>query len=82
MARRDPQTEWLRVQAYRRMTPEERVLTAARMFEDAVALVRASILDRNPTISPSELERQVRRRVLPRGLADQVAGAVRETARP
>jgi len=55
---------------YRQMTPEARVLIAARMFESAVSIVRSSILDRHPDVSPEELEHEVRRRVLPRGLAD------------
>lgn len=70
MAVRDPDTEWLRVQAYRRMTPAERVTIAARMYEDAIALIRSSICYRNPDISPEDLEFEVRRRVLPRGLAE------------
>lgn len=70
MAVRDPDTEWLRVQAYRHMAPAERVEIAARMYEDAVALVRSSILYRNPDISPEDLEYEVRRRMLPRGLAE------------
>jgi len=69
MAVRDRQTEWLRVQMYRAMKPEERIWIAAQMFEDGVSIVRSSILDQHPNISPEELERQVRRRVLPRGLA-------------
>ncbi len=72
MGVRDPQTEWMRVQAYRRMSGEQRIALAAEMFEDGVAIVRASILNRYPDISPDELKRQVRRRVLPRGLALQV----------
>jgi Rv0078B-related antitoxin len=70
MAVRDPKTEWLRVQVYRRMTPAERMEIAARMFEDGVLLVRSSILHRYPGISPDELEYEVRRRVLPRGMAE------------
>ncbi len=67
MAVRDLDTEWVRVQAYRRMTPAERMGIAACMYEDAVALVRASILYRNPDISPDDLEYEVRRRMLPAG---------------
>jgi hypothetical protein len=70
MAVRDSTTEWLRVQVYRRMTPAERVEIAARMYEDAVALVRSSILYRKSDISAEDLEYEVRRRVLPRGLAE------------
>lgn len=70
MAVRDRDTEWLRVQAYRRMTPAERVAIAARIYEDAIALIRSSIRYRNPDISPEDLEFEVRRRVLPHGLAE------------
>jgi hypothetical protein len=77
MAFRNAETEWVRVQAYRRMTPSERMAIAARMYEDAVALVRSSILYRNPSISPDDLEYEVRRRVLPRGLAELTEAARR-----
>ena len=70
MAVRDDRTEWLRVQMYRRMTPEQRIDIAARMFEEALEIVRGSILDWQPDISPEELEREVRRRVLGPELAD------------
>jgi len=77
MAVRDPETEWVRVQTYQRMTPAERMAIAARMYEDAVALVRSSIIYRNPGISPDDLEYEVRRRVLPRGLAELTEAARR-----
>jgi hypothetical protein len=70
MAVRDPATEWMRVQMYRRMTPAERMDIAAQMYEDAIMLVRASVLYRTPDIAPGDLEYEVRRRVLPRGLAE------------
>ena len=70
MAVRDPETEWLRIQTYRRMAPSERMEIAARMYEDAVALIRSSILYRTPGIAAADLEYEVRRRVLPRGLAE------------
>ncbi len=72
MGVRDPETEWVRVQIYRRMSGEQRIALAAEMFEDGVAIVRASILDRYPDSSADELKRQVRWRVLPHGLALQV----------
>ncbi len=81
MAVRDPETEWLRVQIYRRMTPAERIEIAARMYEDAVSLVRSSILYRKPGISPQDLEYEVRRRVLPRGMAELTEEARRAHAR-
>jgi hypothetical protein len=61
MAVRDPETEWLRVQIYRCMTPAERVGIAARTYENAISLVRSSILKRTPSISPEDLEHEVRR---------------------
>jgi hypothetical protein len=70
MAVRDPATEWLRVQMYRRMTPAERVEIAAQMYEDAIALVRSAILYRTPHIAADDLEYEVRRRILPRGMAE------------
>lgn len=70
MAVRDPQTEWLRVQVYRRMTGSQKVEIAARMYEDAIAAVRASIRYRRPDIADDELEFEVRCRVLGRELAE------------
>jgi hypothetical protein len=42
MAVRDQRTEWVLVQMYRRLTPQERIWIAAQMFEDGVAIVRSS----------------------------------------
>ena len=70
MAVRDPAAEWLRVQMCRRMTLTERMDIAAQMYEDASALVRPSIQYQTPDIAPAELEYEVRRRVLPRGLSE------------
>lgn len=81
MAVRDKQTEWLRVQLYRRMPPEQRILIAAQLFEDGVSIVRSSILDRHADISPEVLHEQIRRRVLPRGLADQARTVTDKEAR-
>ena len=76
MAVRDKETEALRVALYRRMSPEERVLLAAQLFEDGVDIVRSSILDQEPDISLDELHWRIRERVLPRGLARQVREAL------
>ncbi|MCX6046441.1 MAG: hypothetical protein NT075_15165 [Chloroflexi bacterium] len=72
MAIRDPQTEWIRIQLYRQMTPQQRMWLAAQMYEDGVAIARSSILDRYPNISPEEMARQLRRRLLPRHLFEEV----------
>jgi len=79
MGVRDPQTEWMRVQIYRRMSGEQRIALAAEMFEDGVAIVRASILDHYPDINADELKQQVRRRILPRGLVLQVEQYLQDT---
>jgi molybdopterin synthase catalytic subunit len=81
MAARDARTEWLRVEIYRRMTPAERMEIAARMYEDSVALVRSSILLRTPGVSLEELEYEVRKRVLPRGVAELTEKARRAHGR-
>ncbi len=78
MAVRDPKIEHLRVEAYRRMSGEQRIDIAADMFEDGVAIARASILDQDPDITPEELSQQIRRRVLPRELAEQVEAYLRK----
>lgn len=44
---------------YRRMSPEERILIAARMFDGMVSIVRSSILDQHPDIGSEALERKV-----------------------
>jgi hypothetical protein len=78
MAVRDPETEWLRVQIYRQMTPEQRVWIAAQMYEESVAIVRSSILDQRPDITPDELAREMRRRLLSRELFEQVEAYIQE----
>ncbi len=80
MAVRDERTEWLRVQLYRRMTPQQRILIAAQMFEDSISIVRSSIIDRHPDIGSEELRKEVRRRVLPRGLASEALSATDRSA--
>ena len=66
MAVRDPKTEQLRIEIYRNMTPQERMLIAAQLYEDGIANMRAAILDRGPNLSEREIEREIRRRLLPR----------------
>ena len=73
---RDRETEALRVAIYRRMTPEQRLTIAMRMFDEGVELVRASILAQEPTISSEERQSRVRERVLGRDLAGQVREAL------
>ncbi len=82
MATRDPQTEWLRVQIYRRMTGAQKIEIAAQMYEDAIELVRASIRHRKPDISADDLEFEVRCRVLGRELAELSEEARRSYVKP
>lgn len=81
MAVRDPETEWLRVQIYRRMTPQQRLAIALEMSAAEVEMVRASIHYRRPDISEDELEFEVRKRILPPGLAELTEAARREHVR-
>lgn len=60
------------MQLYRDMTPQERINIAAQLYEDGIAITRSSILARRPDISPEELEREIRRRLLSRQLFEQV----------
>lgn len=76
MAVRDPKNEWVRIKIYRSMTSQQRILLAAQMYEDGINTVRSSILDRRPDISQEELDRQVRRRLLPRNLFEKVEAAL------
>ena len=75
MAVREEQTERLGVQLYRRVTPRQSILVAAGMFEDGITVVRPSIPDRHPDISPEKLRARIRQRMLPRGLAEQATAA-------
>ena len=55
---------------------------AARLYEDAISLVRSSVRHRDPNICPDDLEYEVRRRVLPRGLAELTELARRARGQP
>jgi hypothetical protein len=81
MAVRDPQTEWMRVQLYRKMTPQQRFWIGAQIYEEGVAIVRSSIRYRHPNISSEELEREVRRRLLPRETFEQIETVLQEQKR-
>jgi len=66
MAVRDPKTEQIRIDIYRRMSGEQKVLIAAQMYEDAIANMRYAILDRYPDFTEEEIKREIRRRILTR----------------
>jgi hypothetical protein len=80
MAERDPKTEWLRVEIYRRMSGGEKVAIAMRMRAEALDMVRASIRLRQPDISDDDLEFEVRKRYMPPGMAEQLEPLRRERA--
>lgn len=67
MARRDPRTESIRVAIYRRMTRERKIRIAMQMHDDAVQIVRDSVRQQYPDWDASQMEIEVRRRVMPRG---------------
>jgi len=78
MAVRDPKTEQMRVNIYRQMTPQKRMLIAAQLYEDGIANMRSAILDRHPDFSEIELESEMRRRLLSRPLFLQVEAYLNE----
>jgi hypothetical protein len=59
------------------MTGSQKIEIAARMYEEAIAAVRASIRYRRPDISDDDLEFEVRCRVLGRELAEMSEAARR-----
>jgi len=69
---RDRRTEAIRIAIYRRMAPEQKLLIAAKMYDDAVQVVRDSVRDQHPEMSAEEAEIEVRRRVFPRGTPEVV----------
>jgi hypothetical protein len=81
MAERDPKTERLRVEIYRRMTGGEKVAIAMRMRAEALEMVRASIRLRQPDISEDDLEFEVRKRYMSPGMAEQLEPLRRQLAR-
>ncbi|MBP7962863.1 MAG: hypothetical protein KBG20_08245 [Caldilineaceae bacterium] len=81
MAVRDPEIEKLRVDIYRQMTPQTRILMAAQMYEDAMTNMRSAILDRHPEYDEIELEREMRCRLLSRPLFLEVQAYIDERNR-
>jgi hypothetical protein len=81
MAERDPRTEALRDEIYRRMSGGEKVAIAMRMREEALKMVRDSIRRQRPDISDDDLEFEVRKRYLPPGMAELTEPMRRECVR-
>lgn len=78
MAIRDLNTEQIRVDIYRRMTPQERMNIAAQIYEEGIANMRSAILDRHPNFSEHALKREMRRRLLPRSLFLEVEAHLKD----
>lgn len=72
MAVRDPQSEWLRVQIYRRMTPQERVQRALNLMAMTRSAAITNIRMMHPGISDADVNREWRRRILSRDLFARV----------
>ena len=72
MAVRDKRTEWLRVKIYRRMTPAQRVQIICSLNQTMRDLSLANIKHGHPDWSAEELQRELRRRLLPRDLFNKV----------
>jgi hypothetical protein len=53
----------------KRMTPQERFLAGAELFEDACEVSRAGIRALNPGFTDTEVEEELRRRL---GIADRL----------
>jgi hypothetical protein len=81
MAQRDPETEWMRVEIYRRMSGGQKIEIAMQMRAQALDMVRASIRMRHPDISDDDLELEVRKRYMPPGMAELIEPLRRERAR-
>ena len=52
------------IEAYRRMTPDERQMLGFELSEFARETAREGIRSQYPTASPAEVERELRRRVM------------------
>mgnify|MGYP001618047473 FL=1 len=69
---RDPRTEWIRVQIYRRMTPQQRLQIVCSLNQTMRELALSNIGSAHPAWSPLEVQRELRRRLLSRDLFDKV----------
>lgn len=78
MAVRDPKTEQIRIDIYKQMTPQQRIEIASQLYRVGIANMRSAILDRNPQLSELEIEREMRRRILPRRLFREVEAYIEE----
>lgn len=72
MAVRDPKTEQIRIDIYKQMTPQQRIQIASELYRVGIANMRSAILDRQPHLSDLEIEREMRRRILPKRLFREV----------
>ena len=72
MAVRDPRTEWMRVKIYRGMTPQHRLRLALDLTDMARRTATSNIEQMHPAIDERGIQRELRRRVLPRDLFERV----------
>jgi len=75
MAVRDKRTEWLRVKIYRGMTPSQRVQIICSLNQTMRDLSLADIRRAHPDWTAEEVQRELRRRLLPRDLFNKVEQA-------
>lgn len=75
MAVRDPRTEWLRVKIYRGMTPARRAQIIYSLNQTMRELSLAIIRQMHPDWSAEEMQREWRRRRLPRELFEKLEHA-------
>ena len=72
MVVRDPPTEWIRVKICRGMTPQHRLRIALDLNDMARRSAISNIKQMHPGIDERGIQRELRRRVLPRDLFERV----------
>ena len=82
MAVRDPRTEWMRVKIYRGMTPQRRMQLALDLMDMARRSAIANIKLMHPQIDEQGVQRELRRRMLPRDLFERVEQYLAAQPRP
>ena len=82
MAVRDPRTEWIRVKIYRGMTPQHRLRLALDLTDMARRSAISNIRQMHPGIDERGIQRELRRRVLPRELFKRVERYLAEHPQP
>ncbi len=78
MARRDPRTEWLRVQGYRVMTPAQRAEVAQSLLRAGRLTVERAIQEQRPGLSPYQVELELWHRIYGRQWLTRVRALKRQ----